>query len=262
MTGMNAVTPSASSHTAAPVKLSIEQLGMVFGATPALEDVSFTVADSQVICVLGPSGCGKTTLLNVLAGFEAPASGRVMLRSRPITGPGPDRAVVFQTPALFPWLNVYRNIVYAIPRRDRPRYRDRAHQLIDQVGLGGFEKHYPYQLSGGMKQRVAIARALLKDPDVLLMDEPFGALDAQTRVTMQALLQDIWLSRQPTIIFITHDVEEAVFLADRVLVMSARPGRICQDIAVTFPRPRTADLLTDTRFNTLKKQAWHALHPE
>lgn len=259
---MNAPSHSANSQTSAQVKLSVDQLRMAFGTIVALEDVSFTVADSQVICVLGPSGCGKTTLLNVLAGFEVPASGQVMLRSRPIAGPGPDRSVVFQTPALFPWLNVYRNIVYAIPRRDRPQYRDRAHQLIEQVGLAGFEKHYPYQLSGGMKQRVAIARALLTEPDVLLMDEPFGALDAQTRVTMQALLQDIWLSRRPTIVFITHDVDEAIFLADRVLVMSARPGRICQDIAVSFPRPRRATLLTDTRFNALKKQAWQALHPE
>jgi NitT/TauT family transport system ATP-binding protein len=224
-----------------------------FDEVIALDDVGFTVAPSQIACIVGPSGCGKTTVLNILAGFETQYEGRASLGDRPISGPGPDRAVVFQQDALFPWLTVHQNVVAGIARAQLSRGAGRrADDLLRLVYLHEFRDRYPYQLSGGMRQRAAIARALVRQPSVLLMDEPFGALDAQTRAEMQELLQSIWASYSPTLVFITHDIDEALTLGDVVFVMSARPGRIVETLRVGFARPRTDLIVTTPEFNALK----------
>lgn len=228
----------------------------------ALEDISFGVAEREVLCLLGPSGCGKSTILNIISGFDTPSSGSVLLNGKPISRPGPDRAVVFQSPALFPWLTAAENI--AFPIRGRADRKDvlerRTTEYISAVGLNGFEQHYPYQLSGGMRQRVALARALIGTPVVLLLDEPFGALDAQTRLVMHELLQRIWELYHPTILFITHDVEEAIFLADRILVMTPRPGRIRAEFKVPIERPRQFQMLTRREFVSIKEEILLLVH--
>lgn len=219
----------------------------------ALEQVSFSVEPSQIACIVGPSGCGKTTVLNILAGFETHYEGEARVGERPIVGPGPDRAVVFQQDALFPWLTVYQNVVAGIARQDLGRGGNlRATELLDLVHLGEFRDRYPYQLSGGMRQRAAIARALVRQPTVLLMDEPFGALDAQTRQEMQELLQAVCASYAPTLVFITHDIDEALILGDVVFVMSGRPGRIIETLRVDFARPRSDLIVTTPEFNVMK----------
>jgi NitT/TauT family transport system ATP-binding protein len=226
------------------------------GEVLALEDIDLSIQDGEFACLLGPSGCGKSTLLNLLAGFERPTAGEVWSDGHPVREPGPDRAVVFQEPALFPWLSVWDNIV-AGPRArrvDPSRFAPLARTYVELMGLQGFERHYPAQLSGGMKQRVAIARVLVLEPRVLLMDEPFGSLDAQTRSLMQELLLRVWEQLHWTVAFITHDVEEAVFLADVIHVMTARPGRIKRRVAIDLPRPRTMDLLTTPAFGAIKRQ--------
>ena len=224
-----------------------------FGEVVALERVSFSVEPSQIACIVGPSGCGKTTILNILAGFETAYDGDARVGDRSIVAPGPDRTVVFQQDALFPWLTVYKNVVAGIERRDLVRGANvRARELLDLVHLGEFRDRYPYQLSGGMRQRAAIARALVRRPTVLLMDEPFGALDAQTRQEMQELLQAVCVSYAPTLVFITHDIDEALILGDLVFVMSGRPGRILECLHVDFGRPRSASIVTSVEFNAMK----------
>jgi NitT/TauT family transport system ATP-binding protein len=231
-------------------------------ALVALDDITFGIQSQEIVCVLGPSGCGKSTVLNIVAGFDRPSTGAIYLDGRPIAGPGPDRVVVFQSPALFPWLTVAENVVFAL--RFRPGDRADQHRRVDEyvraVGLQGFEGHYPYQLSGGMRQRVALARALIGAPAILLLDEPFGALDAQTRLAMQELLLSIWERYRPTILFITHDVEEAIFLADRILVMTPRPGRIRAEFDVPIGRPRGYRVLTSPAFVTLKERILALVH--
>ena len=207
-------------------------------AVTALDDVSLAVRDREFVALLGPSGCGKSTLLYLIGGFLPVEQGAVMVEGKPIAGPGPDRGIVFQHFALFPWKTVLQNVLYGleklgVPREERIR---RAREFIELVGLGGFEDSYPSQLSGGMKQRAAIARTLAIDPHILLMDEPFGALDAQTRSLMQAELLRIWQGSRKTVIFVTHDVHEAVFLAERIAVMSARPGRIKEIVETSFDK--------------------------
>ena len=230
----------------------------------ALTGVDLAIADGEFIALLGPSGCGKSTLLNIVAGFEKPTGGVMTIEGVPPRPPGPDRAVVFQEPALFPWLTVRDNVTFGprIQRQKRGTFEDEAQRFIDLVGLTGFEKHYPDQLSGGMKQRVGIARCLLMQPKLFLMDEPFGALDAQTRLQMQELLLHVWDTLKRTVVFITHDIDEAIFLADTVYVMSARPGRIRSRIPVDLPRPRDVDLLTDPVFNALRKDILHQIREE
>jgi ABC-type nitrate/sulfonate/bicarbonate transport system ATPase subunit len=222
----------------------------------ALEGLSLAIADRSFVCLVGPSGCGKSTLLNLLAGFEDPTAGQVLFDGRPVLSPAPDRGVVFQEAALFPWLTVLDNVCYGPRRRGIPRatYIPAARALLDQVGLARFADNYPGELSGGMRQRTAIARALVNDPEVLLLDEPFGALDAQTRSMMQELLLAIWERHHRTVLFVTHDVEEAVFLADRVIVMSRPPGRIMSDIAIELPRPRSFEVLTEPAFTAYKRE--------
>jgi len=225
------------------------------GSITAVDRFSVDIGSGQLVAILGPSGCGKSTLLNAIAGFIIPQPGEVRVDGVTIRGPGADRGVVFQQPALFPWKNVYENIALG-PRMaglDRAAVDERTKHFMELVGLAQFARYYPEQLSGGMQQRVGIARALANNPSVLLMDEPFGALDAQTRELMQESLLKIWEENRTTLLFVTHDIEEAVFLADRVVLMSARPGRLIADIPVDLRRPRSAEILVSGEFVRLKK---------
>jgi len=203
-----------------------------------LEDIDLTVAAGEFVCLLGPSGCGKSTLLNIVGGFETPTSGRVTVDGAVVDGPHPRRVFVFQEYGIFPWASVWDNVVLGVRKLPADEQAEIAQGVIDLVGLTGFEKTYPMQLSGGMKQRVEVARALAVSPDVIYMDEPFGALDSLTRLTMRAELIRIWTERRPTILFVTHDVDEAVQLAERVVVFSARPGRIAGEVPIDLPHPR------------------------
>ncbi len=222
----------------------------------ALEDVSLTVAEGEFVALLGPSGCGKSTLLNLLAGFEKTTEGTMLFDGAAISHPGPDRGVVFQEAALFPWLSVWANLIFSPKVRglSRAAYEPKARELLKLVGLEAFADALPVQLSGGMRQRVGIARVLAMNPRALLMDEPFGALDAQTRLQMQQLLLDVWQSLGTTVLFVTHDIDEAVLLSDRVCIMSARPGRIVQTIPIEMTRPRSITKLTSPEFMAYKAQ--------
>ncbi len=242
--------------------LEVRDISKVFvadgKALTAIESVSLTAKPSEIVSIIGPSGCGKSTLLRMIAGFDHPSSGDLELGGRRIGGPGADRGIVFQQPTLYPWLNVYDNVAFGPRMRGVPqaRYRQAVDHYLKSVGLAGFERHYPYQLSGGMKQRVQIARVLIGEPRILLMDEPFGALDYQTRLTMQKLLLDLWEEYRPTVFFVTHDVEEAIFISDRVYVMSARPGRILEALEVRIDRPRVYDVVSGSdEFVGLKLRA-------
>jgi NitT/TauT family transport system ATP-binding protein len=230
----------------------------------ALEDIELEVGAREFAALLGPSGCGKSTLLNMVAGFERPTRGGVRAAGEEVTAPSPQRAVVFQEPALFPWLSVLDNVVFGPKTQGEPAaaYRSRARQILEQVGLVGFESHYPAELSGGMRQRVGIARVLIMQPQILLMDEPFGSLDAQTRSLMQELLLEVWERHQQTVLFITHDIEEALLLADRVHVMTARPGRIKKTLRVALPRPRAMEITTSPEFNHLRREVLALIREE
>jgi NitT/TauT family transport system ATP-binding protein len=230
----------------------------------ALEHVDLAVEAREIVAVVGPSGCGKTTILKLVAGFDVPTAGGVTVNGRPIAPPGPDRAVVFQSPALFDWLTVLDNVVFGPRHRGEPKaeYLQRAGELIGAVGLAGWERHYPYQLSGGMRQRVQLARALINRPAVLLMDEPFGALDAQTRGRMQELLLRIWAAYHPTVLIVTHDVEEALVVAHRVYVMTRAPGHIKDCVTVPFGHPRGVDLVGTAEFAALKYSVLKSLWEE
>jgi NitT/TauT family transport system ATP-binding protein len=225
----------------------------------ALSDVSLSVDDGEFMAIVGPSGCGKTTLLNIVAGLLPYERGRVTIDGRLISGPGTDRAVVFQHASLLPWRTIGGNIRYGMElhkRFDRATMQQRTDYFVRLVGLTGFERHYPSEISGGMQQRVNLARALATDPLVLLMDEPFAALDAQTREHMQAELLKIWAEARKTVLFITHQINEAVFLADRVAVLSSRPGRLKDVFAIPFERPRSLDLKRDPRFLATEEAIW------
>ncbi|MBU7575596.1 MAG: ABC transporter ATP-binding protein [Hydrogenophaga sp.] len=260
----------ASAQRALP-KIAFRGASKIYGGsgrarnqTLALDSLDLDIAPAEIVTVLGPTGCGKSSTLNMIAGFEQPSTGTLTLDGQRIEGPGPDRAVVFQQPSLFPWLNVFDNVTLGVKCRGVPRetYSARAMHLLREVGLTGFERHYPYQLSGGMQQRVQIARALVSEPKVLLLDEPFGALDYQTRIQMQELLLRLWQEYRPTIFFITHDVSEAIFVADRVLVMTRRPGRVKLSVRVEADKPRTADFLSTPYFIDLQRELLHAVQEE
>jgi NitT/TauT family transport system ATP-binding protein len=227
----------------------------------ALDDINLEVAKNQFLCLLGPSGCGKSTLLNMIAGFEKPTSGTVTVDGQSITAPGSDRGVVFQQANLMPWLPIWENVAFHLLLRggQRGERRTIAQRYIDMVGLTGFENHYPSELSGGMNQRVGIARALLMNPQVILMDEPFGALDEQTRMDMQNELVRIWQQHQGTIVFVTHGIDEALTLGTHVAVMSARPGRIREIIPIDLSRPRD---ITSPQFNQTKRHILDLLRSE
>lgn len=219
-----------------------------------LKDVSFSVSDGEIVAILGPSGCGKTTLLNLVAGFESVESGEIMFRGEPVNGPSSQRGVVFQEPVLFPWLTVKENISFGLRIRKEAKQTidEKCKSMIELVGLEGFASYYPEQLSGGMQQRVSLARVLIMQPEVLLMDEPFAALDAQTRMRMQQLLLSVSQKLKPAIVFVTHDIEEALIIADRIYLLSPRPGRIIREIRVPFERPRTLALYKEREFTQLK----------
>jgi ABC-type nitrate/sulfonate/bicarbonate transport system ATPase subunit len=232
--------------------------------TQALLPVDFQVKENDFVTILGPSGCGKSTMLRIVAGLDYPTDGRVLLDGRQVEGPGADRGMVFQSYTLFPWLTIEQNIRFGLRERGMPeaQQKERAAYFIAKVGLRGFEQHFPKQLSGGMQQRTAIARALANDPKILLMDEPFGALDNQTRVLMQELLLGIWEAERKTVLFVTHDIDEAIFMANRVAVFSARPGRIKTEIAVNLPHPRHYTIKTTPEFMELKARLTEEIRAE
>jgi NitT/TauT family transport system ATP-binding protein len=232
------------------------------GAVPALQDIDVTVPAGRFVVIVGPSGCGKTSLLMMLAGLRAPTSGTILCDGRPITRPDPSRVgVVFQEASLYPWLTAVDNVEFPLVLKHAPREvrRARAEAMLKLVGLDGFGARHPHELSGGMKQRVSIARGLVQDPPVLLMDEPFAALDEQTRMTMGHELLRIWEQTSKTVVFITHSLTEAVYLADEVLVMSARPGRILDRIAIDLPRPRTYQMMATEEFGALRERIWQQI---
>jgi NitT/TauT family transport system ATP-binding protein len=224
----------------------------------AIDDISLAIEPGEFVSIVGPSGCGKTTFLKIVNGLLSPTRGTLNVRGRPITKSTGDRAMVFQESSLFPWYTVARNIGYGLECQKVPKAEiaKRVNPYIDLVGLTGFDKHYPYELSGGMQQRANLARALVVDPAVLLMDEPFAALDAQTREMMQAELLDIWSQTSKTVLFITHQIGEAIYLSDRVIVMSARPGRIIADIPIDIPRPRALGVKRTDAFLAYEDQVW------
>jgi NitT/TauT family transport system ATP-binding protein/sulfonate transport system ATP-binding protein len=238
-------------------KLAIEGVSKSFAQTKALERIDLAIADNDFLCILGPSGCGKSTLLRIVAGLEAPSTGRVLLDGQAVERPGPDRGMVFQSYTLFPWLTVRQNVLFGARARESV-----ADELILRVGLRGFENHYPKQLSGGMQQRTALARALANDPKILLLDEPFGALDNQTRALMQELLLGIWEADRKTVLFVTHDIEEAIFMANRVAVMSARPGHIKSIVPIALPHPRHYTMKTTPEFSRYKAELTEEIRVE
>lgn len=229
----------------------------------ALKEINFEVKRREFVTVIGPSGCGKSTLIRILAGLETQSSGEVLLDGRTVSGPGPDRGMVFQGYTLFPWLTVKKNVMFGLERsgHSKASAEEDARSWINLVGLSKFEDSYPHQLSGGMKQRVAIARALANQPRILLMDEPFGALDAQTRARMQAYLLDIWKNIDITILFITHDLDEAIYLADRILVLKAHPGEVQEVIEVPVPHPRHPEQLLSPEFLATRARLEELIHP-
>ncbi|WP_284035890.1 ABC transporter ATP-binding protein [Neobacillus sp. 114] len=249
-------------------KLEIKEVGKVFktksGETTALEKTSFSVSDGEFVTILGPSGCGKSTVLRIVAGLEEATSGQVLIDGQEVNGPGPDRGMVFQSYTLYPWLTVKDNISFGLKLKgvSQKERDDVARHYLQLIGLEGFEKHYPIQLSGGMKQRVAIARALANDPKILLMDEPFGALDAQTRNIMQEVLLKAWEDSKKTILFITHDVEESIFLADSVYVMTARPGRLKKKVPIALERPREFSVKGSVEFAQYKEELLSLIREE
>jgi NitT/TauT family transport system ATP-binding protein len=232
--------------------------------TLALQPVSLTVAENDFISILGPSGCGKSTLLRIVAGLDRATAGRVLLDGAEVTRPGPDRGMVFQSYTLFPWLTVLDNIAFGLRERGvaAAERAEIATEWCGRMGLAGFERHYPKELSGGMQQRTAIARVLANDPKIMLLDEPFGALDHQTRALMQETLLEIWQREAKTVLFVTHDIEESIFLASRVVVMSARPGRIKADVPIDLPYPRHYTVKTSPEFSALKAHLTEEIRAE
>ena len=250
-----------------PVILSVRDLQKKFGADgathTAFDGVSLDIHRREFICVIGPSGCGKSTFIRIVAGLDEATGGAVLLDGHAVTGPGPDRGMVFQGYTLFPWLTVRANVMFGLEMRgkDTTTAESEAREWLDMVGLGKFEHAYPHELSGGMKQRVAIARALANEPRILIMDEPFAALDAQTRCQMQSYLLQIWKKVDVTILFITHDLEEAAYLADRIVVMGANPGRVVEFIDNPVPRPRSAAQFLTAEYLSLKARLEELIHP-
>ncbi len=249
------------------VILDVRDLGKRFptpqGEYTALDGISFQTHRREFVCVIGPSGCGKSTLIRILAGLERQTSGAVLIDGKPVEGPGAERGMVFQGYTLFPWLTVKKNVMFGLKMNGlgRTQAEREALQWLDLVGLSKFADVYPHQLSGGMKQRVAIARALANRPRILLMDEPFGALDAQTRAKMQTHLLDIWRNIDVTVLFITHDLDEAIFLADRILVLKAQPGEVQELIEVPVPRPRDYSQVTSPEFIATRARLEALIHP-
>ncbi|MGE8187254.1 ABC transporter ATP-binding protein [Pseudomonas sp. NPDC086278] len=273
MGSVSAVNPRFVTPTAAPVdaapRLQVDKVSLRYqkpdgGVFTALEQVSFEVPDQQFAVLVGPSGCGKSSLLYLTAGLNEPTEGEIYVGGQQVQGPGADRGMVFQSYTLFPWLTVRQNVEFGLKRRGMAaaQRKEIVDYYVNEVGLTGFADNYAKQLSGGMMQRVAIARALANDPQILLMDEPFGALDSQTRLQMQQLLLRVWGNSKKTVLFVTHDIDEAILLGDRVYVMGARPGRIKQILDVPINRPRTLDMVMERSFIDMKRQIFGLLHDE
>ncbi|MGY2224865.1 ABC transporter ATP-binding protein [Pseudomonas gingeri] len=256
---------SVAERFSAAGRIAIDGLSIHLGNGPeafeAVQALSFDVTPGEFVCILGPSGCGKSTLLGALAGHLTPSGGSLQVDGQPVDGPSPSRGMVFQQHTLLPWRRVLDNVAFGLKMQGigKAERQRQAREFLGWVGLEGFAGHWPSQLSGGMQQRVEIARVLINRPKLLLMDEPFGALDAQTRSQMQELLLDIWGRIQTTVVFVTHDIDEALFLADRILVMSPRPGRFIEDLRLDFPRPRQPELLTSPEFVRLKRHCLELL---
>lgn len=244
-----------------PAKLEVRGLCKTFDRAIVLQNINLHLYDREFVCIVGASGCGKSTLLNIIAGLIPPTSGQVLMDSEPVLGPGSDRGMIFQSYSLFPWLTVADNIGFGLSLKKIPKLqqREKIGYYLNVVGLSQFSHSYPKQLSGGMKQRVAIARALANEPEVLLMDEPFGALDAQTKEQMQQFLLQLWEKTHTTILMITHDVEEAIFLSERIYVMSAHPGQIKQEIPVNLPPGRDLETKLSPEFIKIKRTVIHSL---
>ncbi len=252
-----------------PVQLSIDNVSLRFpkpdgGEFTALENVSLEVKDQEFAVIVGPSGCGKSSLLYLTAGLNTPSDGEIRVADQLVTGPGADRGMVFQSYTLFPWLTVAQNIEFGLKRKKMPaaERQEVVKYYLNEVGLTNFADNFPTQLSGGMKQRVAIARALANDPKILLMDEPFGALDSQTRLQMQQLLLRVWEHSKKTVVFVTHDIDEAILLGDRVFVMGSKPGRIQKILDVDIPHPRTLDMVMEPEFIARKREILSLLHDD
>ena len=245
-------------------QVTLRKLVKHYDETPAVRGIDLDITDKEFVVLVGPSGCGKSTFLSILLGLIKPDSGDLDLHGKRISGPGTDRAMVFQEFGLLPWRTVQHNVELGLQLKGVPSAarRDVSTRFIEMVGLTGFESHYPHELSGGMKQRVGLARALATDPDVLLMDEPFAALDAQTRDLMQVELLRIWRAARKTVLFVTHQIDEAIYLSDRVLVMTRRPGRAKKIFNIDLPRPRDYEMRVTPEFNDLKLEIWHALKDE
>jgi NitT/TauT family transport system ATP-binding protein len=263
-------TGSAGTPTPGPpgAKLRLANVSKSFqrgrNATEVLRDISLDVAEAEFVSVVGASGCGKTTLLRIIDGLVPHDSGEILLNGQPITGPGPDRGFVFQSDCLLPWRTVGGNVAFGLELQGvrRAEARARARQFIELVGLASFEGHFPHELSGGMRQRVNLARALTVDPEVLLMDEPFAALDAQTRELMQRELLRIWTADRKTVLFVTHQIDEAVYLSDRVVVLTARPGRMGESIEIDLPRPRSLEIKRTPAFTGYVDRIWRRIEHE
>ena len=263
------IMPALSEYAAVESRLRVDSVSLRYqsptGETfTALDKVSFEVPDQQFAVLVGPSGCGKSSLLYLTAGLAEPTEGEIYVGGQQVEGPGADRGMVFQSYTLFPWLTVRQNVEFGLKRRGMPaaKRKEIVDYYVNEVGLTGFADNYAKQLSGGMMQRVAIARALANDPQILLMDEPFGALDSQTRLQMQQLLLRVWGNSKKTVLFVTHDIDEAILLGDRVYVMGARPGRIKQILDVPIERPRTLDMVMERSFIEMKREIFGLLHDE
>ncbi|HEY1363491.1 MAG TPA: ABC transporter ATP-binding protein [Xanthobacteraceae bacterium] len=256
-----ALTPSAAGRIECQSVLKTYRDAADGTEIVALDGLSLEIEPREFLTLLGPSGCGKSTLLNILAGFEKPDRGKVLLNGAPIERPGPDRGVVFQDYALFPWLNIQQNVEYGLREKGigKAETREIARRFLTLVGLAGFERRFPHELSGGMRQRVALVRVLAIDPEILLMDEPFAAVDAQTRAILQEELQRLWMQTLKTVVFVTHSVDEAIYLADRVAVMTARPGLVKAIVRIDLPRPRDS---TSDAFNTYRREISRLIQAE
>lgn len=263
------IMPPLSAYAEVAARLKVDNVSLRYQSPKgdtftALDRVSFEVPDQQFAVIVGPSGCGKSSLLYLTAGLNEPTEGEIYVGGHKVEGPGADRGMVFQGYTLFPWLTVRQNIEFGLKRRKLPasEIRTIVEFYLNEVGLAKFAEHYPKQLSGGMMQRVAIARALANDPQILLMDEPFGALDSQTRLQMQQLLLQVWGNSKKTVVFVTHDIDEAILLADRIYVMGARPGRIKEILDVPIERPRTLDVVMEPEFIRMKRHILGLLHDD
>jgi NitT/TauT family transport system ATP-binding protein len=265
-TAAKAAEVSPAPLSGAPAKLEVEEVSMVFpgktGAITALDHVSMRVEEAEFVCIIGSSGCGKSTLLNVIGGLLRPTSGRIRVEGRTIMGPGADRGMVFQSYSLYPWLNVAENVGFGLKLRHASRraIAERVDYYLDVVGLSDRRNASPDQLSGGMRQRVAIARALANEPGIILLDEPFGALDAQTKTRMHEFLLDVWRRTATTMLMITHDIEEAIFLAGRIYIMQGPPGRFIRELPIELPSERHNDIRFDPKFSDYRRQIYDSLN--